>query len=199
MIKFESGFATTDGCHDAIGKYAIPKEWWSRTFEYPWASCYIDKEDTAVDAGCGVTHFFKQWLAENCAMVHAIDTAVDTGLMPGYDNLMHHRAGIDKIPLADGTADKVMCISVFEHTKNQQDILKEFARVLKPNGLVVLTLDVPTIQIDTWRGLVEKSPLDFAGSVTWEEPANILVEPPNPNRRGAAPRRVFCSVLRHRA
>lgn len=47
-----------------------------------------------------------------------------------------------EIPLADGVADTVMAIHVFEHFVRWEadDVLKEWKRVLKPGGLLILEL-----------------------------------------------------------
>jgi ubiquinone/menaquinone biosynthesis C-methylase UbiE len=36
----------------------------------------------------------------------------------------------------------IACISVLEHTSNYGEIIREFARVLRPGGLLVLTFDL---------------------------------------------------------
>jgi SAM-dependent methyltransferase len=49
---------------------------------------------------------------------------------------------LQKLPFADDGFDAVCCISVLEHTSNYGEILDEFARVLRPGGLLVLTFDL---------------------------------------------------------
>jgi SAM-dependent methyltransferase len=39
------------------------------------------------------------------------------------------------LPLADGVADRIVCHDAFHHIPNQDDILREFHRVLRPGGL----------------------------------------------------------------
>lgn len=43
------------------------------------------------------------------------------------------------IPLDDGAVDAVLCTEVFEHLKNPILALKEFSRILKPGGTLLLT------------------------------------------------------------
>jgi SAM-dependent methyltransferase len=49
---------------------------------------------------------------------------------------------LQKLPFDDKSFDAVCCISVLEHTGNYGEILDEFARVLRPGGLLVLTFDL---------------------------------------------------------
>lgn len=46
---------------------------------------------------------------------------------------------ISNIPLNDGSLDAILCTEVFEHIKNPIDVLKEFFRLLKKGGLLILT------------------------------------------------------------
>jgi 2-polyprenyl-3-methyl-5-hydroxy-6-metoxy-1,4-benzoquinol methylase len=39
------------------------------------------------------------------------------------------------LPLADASMDRVICFDVFHHVPNQEEILREFRRVLRPGGM----------------------------------------------------------------
>jgi len=54
------------------------------------------------------------------------------------------------VPIDAGCLDRVFCVSVLEETSNPAAVLKEFGRLLAPDGRVVLTFDVPH---DPARGL----------------------------------------------
>jgi ubiquinone/menaquinone biosynthesis C-methylase UbiE len=192
-----NGFATTTGCQDKLDNYDIPVEWWSRRFEYPWVARYIDKDDVVVDAGCGVTHFFKHWLSANCSHVWAVDTNTKIKNIWADTNVDLTVAPIAAMPINDSSVDKVVCISVLEHTNNIGNILKEFDRVLVPDGRAIITLDVPTIKLAKWRAVVAASPLCFVGGVDWKKPKDVLVEPEAVPPRKVR-RMVFCSVLKKR-
>lgn len=49
------------------------------------------------------------------------------------------RADLELIPFKDNSIDVITCSEVIEHSPNPKKILKEFYRVLKPNGILVLT------------------------------------------------------------
>jgi SAM-dependent methyltransferase len=46
---------------------------------------------------------------------------------------------IINIPVEDGAFDAILCTEVFEHLKYPVDTLKEFYRLLKPGGILILT------------------------------------------------------------
>jgi SAM-dependent methyltransferase len=48
------------------------------------------------------------------------------------------------IPVNDHFFDTIVCIGVLEHTENPEEIMKEFYRVLKPHGHLIL--DIPFLQ-----------------------------------------------------
>lgn len=65
-------------------------------------------------------------------------TGVDIVKRPGADII----APADKIPLPDGSCEEVLCIHIFEHLYRWQcdGALKEWHRLLKPGGMLILEL-----------------------------------------------------------
>ena len=60
-----------------------------------------------------------------------------------YHKLINFRvASIFNLPYQNNYFDVVCCISVLEHFKEKRFALKELLRVLKPNGLLILTFDI---------------------------------------------------------
>lgn len=49
------------------------------------------------------------------------------------------KCDIIDMPLKDESVDVILCTEVFEHLKNPILTLKEFARILKPEGMLILT------------------------------------------------------------
>ncbi len=45
-----------------------------------------------------------------------------------------------KLPFADETFDKIICSEVLEHIENYQGVLQEIKRVLKPNGILAISV-----------------------------------------------------------
>lgn len=85
-------------------------------------------------AGNGIT---SRILKEVGALPHAMD------LFPEYfevDGLTCERANIkDGLPVEDQHADALICQEGIEHFSDQFDALKEFNRVLKPGGTLLIT------------------------------------------------------------
>src|SRR5262249_37643530 len=106
------------------------------------------------------------------------------------------RAQLEELPYADETFDKVYCISVLEHldTEVQGRSFEEFFRVLRPEGLAVLTFDHPTVNLDRLRRTIERTGLECAGDVDPSVPENAL-----PSAMWGEPLRCFRAFLRKKA
>lgn len=139
-------FTTNDEFINRLDDFILPPEWWSRPFEYNWCSNFLEKNDTILDAACGIEHPFKFYAANRCKKVYAIDIDKDIeGITNTHKNLVLSSQDISATNFDDNTFDKIFCISVLEHVDNPEEILKEFHRVLKPKGLLILTCDYPLI------------------------------------------------------
>jgi SAM-dependent methyltransferase len=47
---------------------------------------------------------------------------------------------LQRIPLQNDSIDYILCMVVLEHTRNPREVLMEFARVLKPEGILVMVV-----------------------------------------------------------
>ena len=75
-----------------------------------------------------------------------IDKAESFRQQNGYNNL-HFAVGlIEQIPFADNYFDKIICAEVLEHVFDKDIALKEVCRVLKPDGILVIS--VPNLNAD---------------------------------------------------
>lgn len=143
-------------------QYMWPKDplhTWSRVWEYPYVYYHLKclKERSAsvslprvVDLGSGVT-FFPFSISRLGYSVTCTDTdpicAVD--LPRAIKNLAHEPGEINfrlvkgpTLPFEDGEADVLYCISVLEHIASFEKTLAEVARILRPGGLLLLTVDL---------------------------------------------------------
>ena len=98
------------------------------------SSAFTNKHVVDLPAGTGIT---SKTLKDTGAQVSAFDLFPEffktNGLSCSYADIM------DKIPLENNKADWIICQEGIEHFENQFQALKEFNRVLKPNGKLIVT------------------------------------------------------------
>lgn len=176
--------------------YPIAKEWWSRKYEYIWASKFTEENDVVLDSACGTGHHFKYHLAYTAKETYCCDID-DTilnkdvmlkGIKDGfgeeayntvfkvYDKINFTACNLVSLPYENNKFDKIFCISVLEHLDydTMEASLKEFNRTLKDNGIVVLTFDYPAIDFNLLNKALAASNLDYIGDVDFQIPANVL-------------------------
>jgi ubiquinone/menaquinone biosynthesis C-methylase UbiE len=66
-----------------------------------------------------------------------------------------------EMPFRDGEFDALFCASVLEHLTELDQALKEFARVVKPGGVLVLGFPVRNVVTDAFFRLAHFSPRDI--------------------------------------
>jgi ubiquinone/menaquinone biosynthesis C-methylase UbiE len=98
---------------------------------------------TILDAGAGESQFKKycshlKYIAQDFAQY---DGTGDTGLQTGtWDNSkLDIVSDIVSIPLPDHSVDAIMCTEVLEHIPDPVAAIKEFARLVKPGGYLLIT------------------------------------------------------------
>lgn len=185
-----------------------PQFYASRLWEYPWAvlESGVTSGMRCADVGCGqspFTIYLKEVL--NCEV---------TGFDPDYgvaSNWYCHgvpetfakdtgirfvRSTVQQLDCPDNSFDVVFCISVIEHILDHQDRLKgirEIARVLKPGGVAVISVDVNLKQrIVNPLELIWESGLELSGAIDLRMPQERL----GVFHDGQQPADVFGFVLR---
>jgi 2-polyprenyl-3-methyl-5-hydroxy-6-metoxy-1,4-benzoquinol methylase len=101
----------------------------------------VSRDDVVLDAGCGAGNLVAE-LAPRCRMVVGCD--YHHGRLAFAASRPWGRyvgASIDRLPFATATFDTVFCLEVIEHIDRDvnREILREFLRVVKPRGQLVLT------------------------------------------------------------
>ena len=113
-----------------------------------------------------------------------------------FSQIDFRQALVQALPYPDGYFDKVYCISVLEHLNDElnqselltvnaltlnmvnhreiYDSLREFRRVLKDDGLIILTFDYPSINLNYLINLAAQQGLTFAGPLDCRLPADAL-------------------------
>ncbi|OGJ94159.1 MAG: hypothetical protein A2487_07775 [Candidatus Raymondbacteria bacterium RifOxyC12_full_50_8] len=140
----------------------------NKRWEYPWIIQNLDLKPglSILDAGCGRAPL-QYFYADMGLKVSAIDPfenvgwhGIDRRLAKKYGLAIDYRVeGMEKISYASATFDRVVSVSVLEHCRAvpvadelhtaqtqadcdlQARMMREMARVLKPNGILALTLD----------------------------------------------------------
>ncbi|MCL6662340.1 MULTISPECIES: class I SAM-dependent methyltransferase [Paenibacillus] len=177
--------------------FPLHPAWWSRPYEYEWARRFARPDDVVLDAACGISHPFKFWLAEHCREVHAcdwderilseeairLDIVSDFGEQAAQDlpestlvRLHRAQANLAQLPYESGKFDRVFCISVLEHldTGTMLRAFREFARVLKPNGQLIATFDVPEMRPDLLETIMAVTGLTIEDKLNVEEPDDAI-------------------------
>lgn len=169
----ENDFVRIADLHrSSIAGFDLPDGWWSRGYEYAFALNYARTGAAVANMGCGWTYRpLTDALSYKSGIVYSIDMKPPTWNFRDYptpDNVKYLTADFSqKIEqLEDESLDLVFCISVLEEAHGAvAGALSEFARVLLPGGLAVITFDVPyddAKPLGKWKGL----PLDtFIASI----------------------------------
>ncbi|MHC4192619.1 MAG: class I SAM-dependent methyltransferase [Planctomycetota bacterium] len=199
MEKFSNNFIGLNG--DTLSPYGRkwvldPLHQWSRQWEYPFVFSQIQEHamhrpgpKRILDAGSGIT-FFPYFLQRS--IDHASVTCCDTdATLSQIFTSVNQRTGsnidflcrdINNTELQSGSFDAIYCISVLEHTRNYDQIIKEFIRLLKDDGIIVVTFDISLdgcsdIPLSDLRKLVTS--LQNLLAPTDQNSINCLLDEPN--------------------
>jgi SAM-dependent methyltransferase len=151
----------------AIFRYINEKRLWAdwqygtRCWEYPWIleNGRFDKGLKCLDAGCGQSPLPAYLHGLGCE-AHGLDYLQgERGDYPEsygiprewiemfHGKVQYHHGTMSKAPFPDNTFDRITCVSVLEHILSPKDphahypCLKEMGRILKPSGLLIVTVD----------------------------------------------------------
>jgi len=123
---------------------------WSRQWEYAYTLANLPKNTGKIlDAGSGIT-FFPFFLAEHghevfcCDFDPSLDEVFREATALAGTKVDFNNSSIDALPYANELFDAVCCISVLEHVPilTRDRAVKEFWRVLKPGGRLIITCDI---------------------------------------------------------
>jgi SAM-dependent methyltransferase len=117
------------------GKRAIVRSWISRYLK-------LTADDLVIDAGCGTGTFLAE-LAGTCRVLGIDDHAESIALArprleAGGGGVL--QTTLDRVDLPDGCAAVVTLMDVLEHLDDDAGVLRELARLVRPGGLVVITV-----------------------------------------------------------
>lgn len=158
LENYSKGFLAKH--HHLLQPYA--KRWvidplhqWSRQWEYPFMfaalSALVDVGHPVriLDAGSGMT-FFPYFLLEQFPALDIDCCDIDASLQALHAKIATAQArkpqfttaDMTALPYPDASFDAIYCVSVLEHIPGRERVMKEFARVLKPRGSLVISFDL---------------------------------------------------------
>lgn len=115
-----------------------------RTIVRSWVERYLKltPADLVIDAGCGTGTFLAE-LAGTCKVL-GLDDHAESITIAG-PRLEKAGGGVlqttlDRVDLSDGCAAVVTLMDVLEHVDDDAGVLREMARLVRPGGLVVVTV-----------------------------------------------------------
>jgi len=176
---------------DIIAGMKIPQDWWSRPYEYAWALNYAKPGDVVADMGCGWMYRpVKEALASICGKVYAVDANEKLLEQAPAENMKFIIADITK-PIEQieaGSLDTIFSISVLEDLGDMvADVFKEFKRLLKPEGRIVITCDTqhdlekplgryPGVNLVNFFRAIKESGLELDGGLSLDKSEAIYHE-----------------------
>lgn len=116
--------------------------WYEHWHRYVLVRAWVAGK-VVLDAACG-EGYGSAFLAETAARVVGVDVSSDAvtharSKYGGKANLQYLEASATSIPLPDGSIDIVVSFETIEHLQDQEAMLAEFRRVLRPDGILVLS------------------------------------------------------------
>ena len=100
-----------------------------------------------LDAGCGNGNY-SFYLS---SLGYKNISAVDLFSFINTDSFHYQQASIDSLPFDDNHFDFIYSNSVIYYLENPNDGIKEFKRVLKPNGILIFTAHTKYSLFTLWR------------------------------------------------
>ncbi|MBI2629558.1 class I SAM-dependent methyltransferase [Candidatus Pacearchaeota archaeon] len=100
-----------------------------------------NKNEIILDAGCGDgTWDFR--IAKKCKKLIAIDiskNAFAQSKRKAFKNMVFKKMNVEQLNFSANSFDKIYCVETLEHLINPEKALKEFNRVLKNKGKLVIS------------------------------------------------------------
>lgn len=137
---------TTDLSKSEWVTHPIQSPYWSRRWEWPWAMMRMGATDgqTFADMGSGNVSPTSVYLGQSYpnSTVYAVDLAPSP--FPDTKQIKTLQEDLTKTSIPSHSVDTVICVSVLEHMspKDWATGIQEFCRIVKPEGKIIVTLDV---------------------------------------------------------
>jgi SAM-dependent methyltransferase len=132
---------------DGIPERFVPDEMRGQLVEaehvarYTWAAGFCSGR-RVLDAGCGVGYGCELLLRAGAAEVVGIDNsaaALELARSSVSGDVRWDLGNVASLPYDDGSFEVVVCFEVIEHVDDQDQVLDELARVLRSDGLLLIS------------------------------------------------------------
>lgn len=105
----------------------------------------LNDEDLILDIGCGNGRLLE---SVKKGKIIGMDLFIDTKKISMRGNFFVIQGSGFQIPIKNNSVDKIVISSVLQMVKDWKGILKECDRVMKDNGIIVLTAPIKHVLID---------------------------------------------------
>ncbi|NWF69054.1 MAG: class I SAM-dependent methyltransferase [Chloroflexi bacterium] len=181
--------------HETHAQYSVPRT------DFPaWVLSFVHwrGDEVLLDVGCGIGHYF-QPLQQMVPGVRYFGVDYSYGMLSKHPDPAHTSVGdAQTLPFASNTFDVVMANHMLYHVPDIDAALKEFRRVLKPEGILVTATNsihtMPEFQVLFRRAIVLLSAPGSATPAQPPMPAHNLFALENGTRHLA---RNFYAVVRY--
>lgn len=148
-----------------------------------WPIRFIERERLAIirrmvgphrgldiaEIGSGGGHVLRMFPDARLTAVDVSSVFLDTARrnLRGYD-VRFLKGELDRLSLPAASFDRVVCTEVLEHTKDPAAILAEIRRVLRPDGVAVITVPNDPLILKL-KGVVRRTPVGWLlrDKVSW--------------------------------
>lgn len=114
------------------------------------------------EIGSGGGHVLRMFPRARITAIDVSDVFLDNARrnLAGYD-ARFLKGEVDKMDLPDRSFDRIICTEVLEHTHDPRAILRTIARLLRPEGVAVITVPNDPL-IMRLKSVVRRTPVGWA-------------------------------------
>lgn len=139
-------------------------------------ACRELEGQTALEIGChdlSLFHAVDRDFEEYAGLDVNTDHAQANRAAMGWNNVRLYTQGAETLPFADRSFDLVISCETIEHVQDEDDVVREISRVLRPGGRLLITVPIefgPLLLVKALMRWILRSPTPYEYS--WRELLN---------------------------